>query len=604
MTARRQTQLSDLFAAPPPKRYKGVQCTSQYLTMRDGTQIAVDVMLPADRASDERLPAVMIMARYWRSMELRVPDQPGKAPIGPREPVPDDLLARGFAVLTVDGRGTGASMGSSRHPWTPEEIADYGEVAAWAAAQPWCSGSIGAYGISYEGATALRLAATGVAAVKGVIPQEIEYDVYPDVAMPGGIFNLSFIRAWNESNQKLDNNQTSSLFPLLPRLLVIKGVRPVDADRKTRTLLAQALREHQANTDVFQAISGITYSDDEFGSTGATLDDFSVFALNDAIEKSGVPLFSWGSWLDGATADAALRTYNTYSNPQIAVIGAWKHEMTAHGSPYQKPGAKPNPAKEQQWAAMAQFFEQTLRQGAPVQGKSLYYYTLGEEAWKQTDVFPLPNSDMQTWYFQAQHGLAPTAPAGSTEPDTYQVDFSATTGKTNRWQTQMARPLVYRDRAPQDRRLLTYTSAPLEHDIEITGYPVVTLHVASSEEDGAFFVYLEDVDEQGVVRYITEGQLRGIHRKLAATPAPYWSGMPYRSFRRADAAPLPRGERVELTFGLQPTSALIRRGHAIRVAIAGADSETFARIPAQGAPAWQVFRSAIAASCIRLPIVR
>ncbi|MBL8160492.1 MAG: CocE/NonD family hydrolase, partial [Anaerolineae bacterium] len=218
--------------------------------------------------------------------------------------------------------------------------------------------------------------------------------------------------------------------------------------------------------------------------------------------------------------------------------------------------------------------------------------------------FPLPNSDMQTWYFQAQRGLAPTAPAGSTEPDTYQVDFSATTGKTNRWQTQMARPLVYRDRAPQDRRLLTYTSAPLEHDIEITGYPVVTLHVASSEEDGAFFVYLEDVDEQGVVRYITEGQLRGIHRKLAATPAPYWSGMPYRSFRRADAAPLPRGERVELTFGLQPTSALIRRGHAIRVAIAGADSETFARIPAQGAPTWQVFRSAIAASCIRLPIVR
>jgi len=604
MPDRRQTQLSDLFAAPPPVHYKGVQCSSQYLTMRDGTQIAVDVMLPANRAADERLPAVLILARYWRSMDLRVPNPPGKALIGPRESVPDYLIPRGFAVVAADVRGTGASLGSSRHPWTPEEIADYGEIAAWAAAQPWCSGSVGAYGISYEGATALRLAATGVAAVQGVIPQEIEFDVYADIAMPGGIFNLSFIRAWSESNQKLDNNQPSSLFPWLPRLLFIKGVRPVDADRKTRTLLAQALREHQANTDVFEAISGITYRDDMFGSTGAALDDFSVFALSDAIERSGVPLFSWGSWLDGAAAEAALRTYNTYPSPQIAVIGAWKHEMTAHGSPYRKPSVKPHPAKEQQWAAMAQFFEQTLRQGEPVQGKTLYYYTLGEEAWKQTDVFPLPNAEAQTWYFQAQHALAPALPTGSAEPDAYQVDFSATTGKTNRWHTQLARPLVYRDRARQDRRLLTYTSAPLEHDLEITGYPVVTLHVASSEEDGAFFVYLEDVDAQGVVRYITEGQLRGIHRKLSATPAPYWTGMPYHSFRRADAAPLPRGEVVELTIGLQPTSVLIRRGHRVRVAIAGADSETFVRIPAQGTPVWRVFHSADAASCIRLPIVR
>jgi uncharacterized protein len=596
-------QLSDLFAQAPEKQYTGVQMHSQYLTMRDGTQIAIDVMLPMGLESGTRLPLLMIMARYWRSMELRMPDPPKKAPIGPRESIADYLIPRGFAVVAVDARGTGASTGVNRFPWSPDEIADYGEVAAWAASQSWSNGNIGAFGISYEGATAERLAATGIPGIKAVVPQEIEYDVYTDIVMPGGVFNEAFINQWSESNKLLDNNKTSALFPTLARFF-IKGVRPVDADRKTRTVLKQALRDHQANTDVFKAITGITYRDDPFGETGATLDDFSVFCHSEGIQRSGAAIFSWGSWLDGTAAEAALRNFNTYDNPQITVIGAWKHEMTKHGSPFQKPNSPPNPLHDSQWAAMSQFFTETLKHDQPPQGKTLFYYTLGAETWKHTDQFPLPNTDVQTWYFQADHGLAPELPTASSAADTYTVDFNATTGQTNRWQTQMAKPVIYRDRANEDKRLLCYTSAPVEHDTEITGYPIVTLHVASTEPDGAFFVYLEDVDVQGVVRYITEGQLRGIHRKLADTPAPYWTGMPYRTFTRADASPLPVGETVELTFALQPTSVLIKRGHRIRVAIAGADKGTFARIPAHGTPTLEVSRNQAAASCIHLPIIK
>jgi len=49
---------------------------------------------------------------------------------------------------------------------------------------------------------------------------------------------------------------------------------------------------------------------------------------------------------------------------------------------------------------------------------------------------------------------------------------------------------------------------------------------------------------------------------------------------------------------------LIRRGHRIRIAIAGADHGTFARIPAQGNPIWRVARSTGMASYIRLPVVK
>jgi putative CocE/NonD family hydrolase len=530
-------QMQDLFAQAPVKQYQGIQTQSHYLTMRDGAQIAVDVLLPLDLNAGTRLPVVLTMTRYWRSFELRLPAPPQRAPIAPREPFADDLVLRGFAMIIVDARGSGASTGVSRHPWTPEEIADYGEVAAWAMVQPWCNGNVGAVGISYEGTTALLLATTapkggaaaqhGAPAVKGVAPQQFEFDIYTDVALPGGIFNQAFIGAWSSGNEQLDNNRLPKWFPI-PWFVrwMLKGVRPVDSDRKARSLLAQALGDHQANTNIYAAMSQLTFRDDAFGTTGAMLNDFSVFTHKAALEASGSALFTWGSWLDGATADTVVRIFNTFSNPQIGVIGAWSHEKTTHGSPYRQPKAKPDPTQAQQWAALAQFFEQTLRHGQAPLGKTLFYYILGAEAWKQTDAFPLPNSEMQTWYFHSGNQLAPEAPTAETGFDEYRVDLNATTGTNNRWHTELARPVMYPDRVKEDQRLLTYTSPPLERDLEITGYPVVTLWVASTEEDGAFFVYLEDVDELGVVRYLTEGLLRGIQRKLSHETPPYVTAMP------------------------------------------------------------------------------
>ncbi len=208
------------------------------------------------------------------------------------------------------------------------------------------------------------------------------------------------------------------------------------------------------------------------------------------------------------------------------------------------------------------------------------------------------------FYFGPAGSLG-SAPPADDQADEYEVDFEATTGTTTRWQTLIGGiPVRYPDRREADERLLSYTSAPLDGDVEVTGAPVVTLWVTSDHEDGAFFAYLEDVAPDGRVTYITEGQLRAVHRRVSRQEAPYPVAGPYHSFCREDALPLTPGEPAELSFALFPTSVLFRRGHRIRVAVAGHDAGNFRRYPAKGQPRIRLHREPGRASRISLPVAR
>jgi putative CocE/NonD family hydrolase len=126
--------------------------------------------------------------------------------------------------------------------------------------------------------------------------------------------------------------------------------------------------------------------------------------------------------------------------------------------------------------------------------------------------------------------------------------------------------------------------------------------MSSSEADGAVIVYLEDVAQDGTVYYITEGQLRLIHRKVSPTgESPYCLQVPYHSFKECDSEPITPGEVVEVTFGLNPTSVLVRRGHSLRVAISGADKGTFTRVPEDATPIFHIYFQEGRLSYIDLP---
>jgi len=584
-------------------QYESVTTRSLYVTMRDGIKIAIDVVLPQGLPVGARLPAVMILTRYWRSVALRLPAQPGKAAQANRGPIVDFFGSHGYAVVIVDARGSGASFGQWSSPWSPDEIEDYGEVASWIVHQSWSDGNVGAMGFSYEGTAAQLSVTADQSAVKAVVPEMIEFDVYTDILFPGGIFNEWFAAAWNDNNVALDKNKLPGLVPWYLRLLV-EGVRPVDTD-KDRQHLKEAVSQHENNLDVHNAVKDVVYRDDRVGSLNVTLDECSVFSYKDKIEQSHAAIFGWGSWLDAATADTVIRRFLTFNNPQRAVIGAWDHVAEHHGSPYLPPKSPPVPNQETQLQESLRFFDKYLRSNDDdsVPERVLFYFTMGEETWKTTSVWPPTGMITQRWYFSPGNSLSLEPPTAATGADTYTADFEATTGTLNRWHTEMKKPVVYPDRAEMDRRLLTYTSPPMSKDMEITGYPVITLYVTSTAEDGAFFVYLEEVDKTGKVIYITEGQLRALHRQVSTEPPPYKMQVPYHSFKSKDGLPLVPGEVTELTFGLLPTSALIRKGHCLRIAIAGHDKDTFTRIPSKETPVITFARNKKFASFITLPVV-
>jgi hypothetical protein len=62
---------------------------------------------------------------------------------------------QGFAFVSVDVRGTGASFGHRECDLLPREVADLVDAARWVRAQPWCDGWLASGGISYDGMCAM-----------------------------------------------------------------------------------------------------------------------------------------------------------------------------------------------------------------------------------------------------------------------------------------------------------------------------------------------------------------------------------------------------------------------------------------------------------------
>jgi putative CocE/NonD family hydrolase len=392
-------------------------------------------------------------------------------------------------------------------------------------------------------------------------------------------------------------------------LLRLLGMRimPMDED-PDGSMLAEAVRDHVDNEYLDRDMLTVTYRDDQLpsSSTPATLDSQSPFSYARDLEASAAAIYGYTGWFDGAFPRELIHLHMTVRTPgSKLIIGPWGHHAKFNSSP----AVEGIQASEfDQAAEIIRFFDYHLKDIDHGIGEEppIHYYTMGEEKWKEANTWPPPEASNVRYYLSAQNKLSSDEPDTQEDVDIYQVDYTASTGVHSRFGKHLEGgrfPVTYPDRSTRDEELLTYTSAPLNHDMEVTGHPVVTLFASSSAVDGAFIVYLEDVYPDGRVVVATDGCLRACFRKLGDKP-PYWVAGPYHTCRKEDAMPLVPGEIAEVTFDLFPVSYLFRAGHSVRLALAGADKDNFVILPPGDPPGVRFYRGGQHASCISLPAVQ
>ncbi len=503
----------------------------------DSVEIAADVILPLV-LPDSGVPVVLIQTRYWRSFSLRGGKRKNVVPMGPREAIVEKLVLAGFGVVVTDVRGTGASAGTWPWPWSQGEVRDMGPIIDWIVAQRWSNGAVGATGVSYEGTTALLTATAGRPALRAILARELEWNLVDEIIAPGNVRNVGFVDSWSRSVDALDHGKLPEIFPRLARF-GIRGVHPTDDDEKGAAL--QALQQRRPPTEVAGRVSAVRSGSDRFGIDGPPSDSLSPSGHVATLAATTAVVGMWGSWWDGATADAVFRAQQ-HMPVREAVIGPWAHEGTSNASPLR--------SEESERAmvdldVVVSFFRRHLmeRTAAPAPRNS--WYVAGAEEWQSAEEWP--TTTPRTLHLVGER-LASAPAAGA--PRALTVDFAASTGKNTRWTTGLARPVDAPDRA-DTRGVISWQSAALDSPLSVFGASEFVCEVTLDAPEAALHVYVESVDRSQRVRLLTEGVQR-IRAGLA-------------------------------TVRIRPVAFELPPGWRLRLSVAGADAPSFERVPATGA---------------------
>jgi putative CocE/NonD family hydrolase len=587
-----------------PAKYQVPRPTSRYRTMRDGCRIAVDIYLPQGDGVEPRLPTILIQTPYYRRFAVAVGAQ-GVEPSPNVAKYRDMFVPRGYAVVIVDIRGSGASFGTRDSFRSPREREDAYEIVDWVIAQPWSNGSLGATGVSYLGAASDFLASTGHPAVKAIAPLFAVWDTYLDNYYPGGVLLTNLADVYDQLMLGLDHDQRSVLKQFAyyadPNY---RGPQPVDDDTDGSECRA-AVAEHAGNFRMPEFIGELEFRNQPL----ADRPELSSASISPSTYVSGtspdVAVYSVSGWMDGAGyANGTISRYLTMPNRnKYLLLGPWDHGARINASPWR---ASETP-EFNIYAEILRFFDEHLigiDTGLRAE-KPIHYFTVHEERWRAADAWPpIPEP---TRYFFAENGtLAGAAsPSGQTsDQDTYDVDFSTRTGQLTRYERIAAidSRQYYTDWHGRDAVMLNYTSAALPHDAELTGHCELSLWLSSSAADFAVHAYISEILPDGQSHYVTEGLLRALHRKESEPPAHYRTSWSFHSCERADAQAMPIDVPQLLKFALLPISWTFKAGSRIRISFAGADADHCARIPADQRPRLKFLRGAERGSSVALPL--
>ena len=478
-----------------------VRCIRDVLIpMQDGVRVAATLYLPE---ADGRYPGIFSYYPYLKDGWIGLF----------KDPHYRYFAGRGYAVMQVDFRGTGASEGRNPHPFDVQERQDGHDIVEWMAAQPWCTGSVGIWGYSYGGITALSIASTQPPHLRAIVPIHATYDNYE----------------W------------------LLRTHGCRGLLLADVDWGTRmaacNLLPPVVRDEEGRwTRIWhERLDGEPpWFMDWHGEPPAP--DFWL-RRRIPLSEIEVPTFAICGWHDAYTAPA-FRIHREVSGPTRVLIGPWKHALPDL-SPVSPIGGVHEMTRW--WDRWLKGVDNDVEKEPPIT-----IHVQGAGAWRHETEWPIDRTEYLRLHLADGEALG-AAPPTSASSTTHRYDSRIGTGSIGYNGHRLHLPIPD-DQSFDDHASAAWTGRPLEEDLEVTGEPRVHVVVSADVDELTLVAKLCVVSSDGRSRVISRGN---------ANPA--------RADAHARFVPLAEGERRRVGISMHPVSTVVRAGERLRLCLAGSD---------------------------------
>jgi putative CocE/NonD family hydrolase len=510
------------------------------VTMRDGVRLRADLLRPAGPGP---FPTLVYRTPYDKEKERRDYTTFQRA------------LERGYALVVEDVRGRYASEGEFR-PYQQEGHDGYDSIE-WAAAQPWSNGAVGTFGLSYPGAAQWLAAVEAPPHLKAMVPA-MTFASQEGFVHASGALDMSWIGwVWNEiapdsrrrhhvaGPQNTDDTVAAwrtegpAMLGLLPlaRMERLRDVAPFyyewlrhPPDDPWWAWLDLRGRYGRTKAAVLN-LSG--WYDEGYGDEGAVINFLGLVAAR-----------------HGRAADVAL------------ILGPWVHGVEDTGKSIAAERRFADNAKIDYDGVVLDWMDHYLRgaNNGVGSGKPIRYYVMGADIWREATGWP--PAAVRTAFYLGQ--AAPRRP-GLLSPSRQGRGSSAFISDpahpvTNTYDDLGAHD--YRDLALR-KDLLTFDSAPLAADTEVTGPIEARVFVSCTCRDFDLWVRLYDVAPDGAAFNLM-------------SPGPDVVRASYRDKAKGRQLLRP-GQLYELDVGGAVTSNLFKQGHHIRVQLSGAFFPDFSR---------------------------
>jgi hypothetical protein len=487
------------------------------IPMRDGLNLSANLFMPVAREPNERFPAVLEMIPYrkddWR---FRADHQRMTY-----------LAQRGYVGCRLDIRGTGSSPGLARDEYTDLETQDGYDAVEWLAAQPWGNGSVGMWGISYGGFTAIQVAKLQPPGLKAIVPMYATDDRYTDdVHYLGGCMTASEFAQYSVSQ-------------------VAMNAMPPDSRYSQADWAGQWLaRLEQTPPWLLQWVRHQT--DGPYWRRGSLAPEY---------DRITCAVFHIGGWADGYTNPVLRMQEKCVNAPRKCLIGPWVHSLP--DSTYPGPNID--------WLhELVRFFDYWLKgidNGIMAEPAVTLYrqeYTPPEAfprrmngAWHSEAAYPIERTRRQTVYLGA--GTLRDAPTTMAEIDSYPHRPALGTRGALCWGGGAAPNGLARDLRPDEALSLTYTGEALDEPLDIIGFPEAILYLSVDAPVAHVVVRLTDVAPDGASALVSTGLLNLTHRD-----------------GHTDPQPLTPGEVYQVRVQLKAAGYRFLAGHRLRLSVASA----------------------------------